>query len=146
VNRRLAVNVAALILLVAQYMFGMVVNVTVVLPAHHPGSGASNYFSGVASGVGWAISTGPAWLAAHAALGLALVVAALAAIVLTWRTGRRADRTMSIIGALAIIGAGFNGASFLNYGQSFSSLIMAGLWALAAACYVTGAVLSVRRP
>jgi hypothetical protein len=49
------------------------------------------------------------------------------------------------VGALAIIGAGFNGISFLNYGHAFSSMIMAGLWALALACYLTGAILASRR-
>jgi hypothetical protein len=144
-NRRLAVSVAACVLLLAQFLLGMAVNVGVVLPAHHPGAAASNYFSGVASGVGWAISAGPAWVAAHVVLGLALVVAALAAIGLIWRTGSRTERAMSVLGLLFIIGAGFNGASFLNYGHAVSSFIMAALWALATTCYVTGAVLSARR-
>lgn len=144
-KRRVAVNITACVLLVIQYLLGMVVNTYVVLPAHHPGAQASNYFAGVASGVGWVISAGPAWAAAHAAFGLALIVAALAAVALTWGRGSRAGTTMSIIGALAIIGAGFNGASFLNYGKAFSSLIMAVLWLVALACYVTGAMLAMRR-
>ena len=45
----------------------------------------------------------------------------------------------------AVAGAGFNGASFVNYGHAFSSMIMAGLWALALACYFTGAILALRR-
>jgi hypothetical protein len=53
---------------------------------------------------------------------------------------------MSALGALAIIGAGFNGASFVDYGHGFSSMIMAGLWALALACYVTGALLAANHP
>ena len=48
----------------------------------------------------------------------------------------------SVLGALAILGAGFNGMSFLNYGHDFSSMIMAGLWALALACYLTGMFLA----
>ena len=46
------------------------------------------------------------------------------------------------LGALCIVGAGFNGASFLNYGHDVSSLIMAMLWALALACYLTGLYLA----
>lgn len=144
-NRRLTVSIAACVLLLVQFLLGMAVNVGVVLPAHHPGAGASNYFSGVASGVSWAVSAGPAWIAAHAAFGLALVLAALAAIVLSWRAGDRTERTMSVLGLLFIIGAGFNGASFLNYGHAVSSFLMAALWALGTACYVTGAILAVRR-
>ena len=95
--------------------------------------------------MGWAISGGPAWLAAHAAFGLALAAAALAAIALTWRAASRTERALPVLGLLFIIGAGFNGASFLNYGHGLSSFLMAALWALATTCYVTGAVLAARR-
>jgi hypothetical protein len=100
---------------------------------------------GVASGLAWVIPDGPAWAAAHAAFGLALVLAAFAAIALTRRQGSRLATAMSVLGALAILGAGFNGASFLNYGHAFSSMIMAGLWALALACYIAGLLLGARR-
>jgi hypothetical protein len=144
-NRRLVVNLAACALLLVQYLLGMVVNVYIVLPTRHPGANAANYFSGAASGLDWVISSGPAWVAGHAAFGLALVVAAIAAIALTWRPARRADRTLAVLGALAIVGAGFNGASFLTYGYAFSSMIMAGLWAVALACYLAGSIRAVRR-
>jgi hypothetical protein len=143
-RRQLAVNLGACALLLIQYLLGMVVNVYVVLPGRHPGAGAGNYFSGGADGLAWLISDGPGWAAAHAALGMALAVAALAAVVVTWRAGGNAGRTVVVVGALAIIGAGFNGVSFLDYGRAFSSMIMAGLWALALACYLAGAVLAAR--
>ena len=142
-TRQVTINLAACALLLAQYLLGMVVNFYVDLPDHHPGAGASDYFSGAAAGLAWLISTGPAWAAAHAALGMALAAFALAAIILAWRSGT-AVRAASVVGALAVIGAGFNGTSFLNYGHDFSSLIMAALWALALACYLTGAILGMR--
>ena len=145
-GRLLAVNVAACALLLIQYLAGMVVNVYVVLPARHPGAGAGNYFTGAASGLAWVISDGPGWAAAHAALGMALAAAALASITLARRQDGRLALGLSALGALAIIGAGFNGASFLNYGHAFSSMIMAGLWALALACYLGGVVIAARRP
>jgi hypothetical protein len=145
VSRQLAVNLGASALLLAQYLLGMVVNVYVVLPARHPGAAAGDYFSGAAAGLGWLITGGPAWAAAHAAFGMALAAAALVVIWLAWRGGSAAARATSVVGALAIIGAGFNGASFVDYGHAFSSMIMAGLWALALACYLTGAILAVRR-
>jgi hypothetical protein len=145
-SRLLAVNFAACLLLLAQFLLGMAVNLYVIIPTHHPGAHASNYFAGVASGVAWVIPHGSGWLAAHAAFGLALVLAAFASLFLRrgreWRS--RSYTTMSVIGALAILGAGFNGASFLNYGQAFSSMIMAGLWALALACYLTCLYLAAR--
>jgi hypothetical protein len=144
-RRLLRVNLIVCVLLLIQYLLGMAVNIYVVLPARHPGANAGNYFGGAVSGLGWVVSGGPGWAAAHAAFGMALALAALAAIALTWRHGSRAGVATSVLGALAIIGAGFNGASFVNYNQNFSSMIMAGLWALALACYVAGAFLAVRR-
>lgn len=143
-TRQVTINLAACALLLAQYLLGMVVNLYVDLPTRHPGTGASNYFSGAAAGLAWLISNGPAWAAAHAALGMALSALALAAMVLAWRRSGTAGRAASVFGALAVIGAGFNGTSFLNYGHDFSSLIMAGLWALALACYLVGAILGMR--
>jgi len=144
-GRLLAVNFAACLLLLIQYLLGMAVNLYVTLPGRHPGAGASNYFAGLASGLAWVIPDGPAWAAAHAAFGLALVLAAFAAIALTRRQASRVATGTSVLGALAIVGAGFNGVSFLNYGHAFSSMIMAGLWALALACYITGMFLAARR-
>ena len=123
-RRLLLVNVAACALLFAQYLLGMAVNVFVVIPAKHPGASAGDYFSGAASGLGWVISSGPGWAAAHAAFGLALVVAAIAAVTLARGHGRWAVG-LPVLGALAVIGAAFNGVSFVNYGQAFSSMIMA---------------------
>ena len=144
-GRLLAVNFAACLLLLVQYLLGMVANLYVSIPGRHPGAGAHDYFTRAASGLAWVITQGPAWAAAHAAFGLALVLAAFASIALTWRQGGRMAVVLSVLGALAILGAGFNGASFLNYGHDFSSMIMAGLWALALACYVTGMFLAARR-
>lgn len=47
-------------------------------------------------------------------------------------------------GALFLIGAGYNGASFLVYRRGFSSLIMAGLFGLSLGSYVTGLYLDGR--
>ena len=132
-------------LLLIQYLLGMTVNLYVAIPGRHPGAGAGNYLAGLASGLGWVIPDGPAWAAAHAAFGLALVLAAFAGIALTPRQAGRVASSASVLGALAILGAGFNGMSFLNYGHDFSSMIMAGLWALALACYLTGMFLAARR-
>ncbi len=145
-GRLVAVNVIACLLLLIQYLLGMAVNLYVILPARHPGAGARDYFTGGASALAWVIPDGPAWAAAHAAFGLALVLAAFAGVALTRGSGSRAALVISVLGALAIVGAGFNGVSFLDYGHAFSSMIMAGLWALALACYIAGLFLCVRRP
>ena len=104
----LAVNLSACALLFVQYILGMAVNVFITLPASHPGASASNYFSGVASGVSWSISSGPAWVAAHAAFGLALVVLAIAAVPLARGVSRTATG-LAVLGGLCIFGAGSTG-------------------------------------
>lgn len=126
-----------LILLIAQFAIGMVVNLFVDVPAHHPGANAADYFSGSAQSVAWAVSQIAApWLELHALLGLLLVVAAVALVVVALRSGGATVRVCSVLGLLATIGAGFNGASFLDYNHDFSSMLMAGLFGLACACYV----------
>jgi hypothetical protein len=141
-GRLLAVNLAACLLLLIQYLLGMAVNLFVTLPASHPGAGAADYFTGAASGLAWVIPDGPAWAGAHAAFGLALVLAAIAAIVLSRGQPGRLPLALSVLGALSVVGAAFNGVSFLDYGHAFSSMIMAGLWALALTCYVVGLFLA----
>jgi hypothetical protein len=47
----------------------------------------------------------------------------------------------SVLGALLVIGAGFNGASFLDFGENFSSLLMELLALAALGCYLVGGFL-----
>lgn len=129
------VSFVLLVVVLAQYAVGMVVNLFVTIPAHHPGAKPSDYFSGSASSVAWAIAHGSVSLAVHAALGLALVVAAIIAAVLAGYVGRRGVTAAAWLGAACVLGAGFNGASFLDFNQDVSSLIMALLAAVAIACY-----------
>jgi hypothetical protein len=144
-NRQLTVNFVACLLLLVQFLLGMATNLFVTLPTHHPGANAQNYFAGMVAGLAWVIPHGAFWAAIHAVFGLALVVAAVIAVVLTWQT-TRAAAMLSVLGALAVIGAAFNGTSFLNYGHDFSSMIMSALWAVALTCYATGMFLAARQP
>jgi len=130
-----AVALGLLVVVLIQYAAGMVVNLFVTVPARHPGAKPRDYFSGSASRVAWAVAHGPAALALHAALGLALVVAAISGAVLTGSLGRRRLTVAGYLGAACVVGAGFNGASFLDFNQDVSSLIMALLAAAAIACY-----------
>jgi hypothetical protein len=145
-GRLVAVNLIACLLLLVQYVLGLVTNLFVSLPAQHPGADSPDYFGGLVPATAWVISQGSVWAALHAALGLALVVAALVLAVLSLRVGMPAYAATAIVGALAIIGAGFNGASFVIYGHDFSSMIMGGVWAIALACYAFGLYLLARRP
>lgn len=132
----------AILLVLVQAGIGMAVNLYVTVPAHHPGARASNYFSGSFHSVVWAIGHGAAALAIHASLGLALVIVAIGAAIHGLRSGRRAVGAWSLLGGLLVIGAGFNGASFLDFNHDISSLIMALLAFAAIACYATALFLT----
>lgn len=132
-------------LLVGQFVLGMVANLYVQVPAAHPGANAGDYVSGAVEGVRWAALQAPPWLLAHAVLGLALAVNAVALVVAAARSGEAGLLWTVALGGLLVIGAGFNGASFLNYGHDLSSLIMSGLFGLGLATYVTGLFIGAGR-
>ena len=133
------------ILLLVQFFVGMITNLYVTIPDNHPGTHTRDFFSGAPRAVGWAVSSGPAWLVVHASLGLALAVASIAFIVSAVRSRDRMWIWLSVAGSLLLIGAGFNGASFLVFGHDFSSLIMSGLFALTLGCYLAGIYLAAMR-
>lgn len=133
------------VLLLVQFFLGMITNLYVTIPDKHPGAGAKDFFSGAPRSVGWAIASGPTWLAIHAALGLALCVASILFIVTAARAKDRMWIWLAVVGCLLMIGAAFNGASFLTYNHDFSSLIMAGLFALTLATYLAGIYYANRR-
>jgi heme A synthase len=127
-----------LIALLVQFALGMYVNLFAYIPLNHPGHGATNFFAGSYHSVAWAETSAhaPLILAFHAGLGLLLVLGSLWLAVLAIR-GRRAGFVWAaVLGALFILGAGFNGASFLNYNKDANSYVMALLFALAVLCYV----------
>jgi hypothetical protein len=126
------------VLLAAQFLVGMLVNLYVQVPAAHPGANSSEYFSGVAQGVAWALLHAPLWLQVHSIVGLLLFIASIVLIAFAIAARRRAWIILSIIGLFGIMAAGFNGASFMNYGHDFSSLLMSLGSLLAAIPYVIG--------
>jgi heme A synthase len=127
-----------LIALLVQFGLGMYVNLFASIPLDHPGHGANDFFAGSYHSVAWAETSphAPLILAFHAGLGLLLVLGSLWLAVLAIR-GRRAGFVWAaVLGALFILGAGFNGASFLNYNKDANSYVMALLFAAAVLCYV----------
>jgi hypothetical protein len=129
-------TLGAILVVLVQSSIGMAVNLYVTVPAHHPGAHPSDYLSGSFQSVIWAISHGALALAIHAALGLALVVMVVAIAVRAIRLRSGSIGALSVLGALLVLGAGFNGASFLDFNNNISSLIMALLAFAAVACYV----------
>ena len=127
-----------LLLLAVQFLVGMVVNLFVQLPDTHPGSQAGEYFSGVAQGVSWAIVGGALPLQMHVIIGLLLLVTSLTILALALASRQRAWIVAAALGWIGITAAGFNGASFLNYGHDFSSMLMASGFLLAVIAYGLG--------
>ena len=126
---------AAILLVLVQAGVGVAVNLYVTVPAHHPGARPANYFTGSYHSLAWAIAHGAASLAVHATLGLLLVVLVTRAAVHALRAAPRAVGGWSALGGLLVIGASFNGASFLDFANNTSSLIMALLALAAIGCY-----------
>lgn len=85
--------------------------------------------------VAWSIAHGAAFLAIHAALGLALGLFAIGTAVRAIRLGHRAVVVWTVLAGLLVLGAGFNGLSFLDFADNVSSLIMALLAFAAVASY-----------
>jgi hypothetical protein len=125
----------AVILLVIEAGLGMAVNLYVVVPTYHSGAHPSNYFSGSVKSVGWAISHGAIVLAIHATFGLLLGLFVIQVVVRAAQQAHRSVTVWAIVGGLFVIGAGFNGASFLDFNETINSLLMAFLTFAAIVCY-----------
>jgi hypothetical protein len=134
-----------LLLLSIQFVLGIVTNLYVTVPAHHPGSEAAEYFGGVVAGVAWAIAQGAWTLRIHALLGLLIIVISFALVGTAISSRRRMWIVCSTIAVLLIIAAGFNGASFLNYREDFSSLFMSLGFAIALVSLLVGLYLDTGR-
>lgn len=128
-------TLGALLAVLVQAGIGMTVNLYVAVPAHHPGAHPADYVSGSLHSVGWALAHGAPALVAHVVLGLLLIVMVLSVAVRALGVGDRAVSVWTSLGGLLVIGAAFNGASFLDFAAASSSLIMALLAFGAVACF-----------
>jgi hypothetical protein len=126
----------ALGMLIVQFLLGMAVNLFVKIPANHPGANPPEYFGGVVTSVTWAILHGGIWLTLHGAWGLVLVLGAIGTLVQAIRLGGGSRISLAALGFIGVVGAGFNGGSFLNYNEDFSSMLMSVGFALAMSAYI----------
>jgi hypothetical protein len=128
----------SVVLLIIQFLLGMAVNLFVTIPRDHPGANPPEYFTGVAQSVGWAILHGHLLLILHASLGLLIVVNSAVLLVRAIRMRASNLITVTAFGAFGVVAAGFNGGSFLNYNEDFSSMLMASFFAVAVVSYAVG--------
>jgi hypothetical protein len=136
----------ALVMLIAQFLLGVAVNLFVKIPASHPGSNPPEYFSGVAQSVTWAILNGHILLSIHAGFGLVLVIAAVGTLIQAIGNRRRGIVVSAVFGFIGVLAAGFNGGSFLNYREDFSSMLMATGFAIAVVSYSVGLYIASESP
>jgi len=134
----------SLIFLMVQFLLGMAVNLFVTVPTDHPGAKPPEYFGGVVQSVTWAILHGHVLLQIHAFLGLLLVLNAVGLLLAAIRMRARDLIIVTSLGAFGVLAAGFNGGSFLNYNQDFSSMIMAIFFAWAVVSYAVGLLVTGR--
>src|SRR4029077_18784022 len=127
-----------LVFLIIQFLLGMAVNLFVTMPTNHPGANPPEYFGGVVQSVTWAILHGHVLLIVHASVGLLLVLNALGLLVAAIKTRSRDLIWVTSLGLFGVLAAGFNGGSFLNYNQDFSSMLMEAFFAIAVVAYSVG--------
>jgi hypothetical protein len=133
-------------MLIVQFLLGMAVNLFVTIPTNHPGAKPPEYFSGVAQSVFWAITQGHILLILHTVFGLVIVVGAAVLLVQGIQSRIRSLIIATGFGEFGVLAAGFNGGSFLNYNEDFSSMLMAAGFSVAVAAYVFGLYLTAQTP
>lgn len=149
-----AALIVQLILLAAEFVAGMAANLYARVPAVHPGSvrPGTDYFTDLARAERWVLGSGPPALPVHVVLSLLIGVAAIGLVVVAVRAGGRGRAVVAWAGLALIVGAGFNGGSFLVFGDGdrLASFLMACLFLAAVLCYAAGLArerqLAARRP
>jgi hypothetical protein len=117
-------SLVVLVLLLAEYVLGMYVNLYVTVPAVDHGHS-----------VGSAISNGPVILSAHAVIGLLLGLSALAVLVLSVLARRPSIIAVSVAGLIALAVASLAGSSFTSSGTSADSMAMSVMTGVGLLCY-----------
>ncbi len=126
-----------------QFLAGMILNLFVELPKTHPGTSGDEYFSRSWASLLWAISGGGGWtLVVHASIAVLLFLGALILFLRSLGHDGLGWRWATGIAAFFTLGALFNGLSFADYGEDFSSMIMASCWLIAVGALVVRVALA----
>lgn len=127
--------IGAVLAVVVQAAIGMIVNLDVTIPKHHPGAQPGDFATGSLDSIGWSITHGGAALAVHVVIGLVLLVMVVTVGLAANRSAVPHVALLGWLGALAVLGAAFNGAAFVDFGDNANSLVMALLALVAVASY-----------
>ena len=117
------------VMLIAQLILGVAVNLYVRVPAADQGHG-------LGTALGRALTSPPPTLAAHAILGTLLLVAAVNVLARALRARHKPAIAASATGLAAIAGAAVSGASFVSDSRAGASMAMAVLTGVALLCYL----------
>jgi hypothetical protein len=138
-------TLVALLLLIAQFLVGMAVNLFVQIPDDHPGARPREYLGGSVQSVSWAFTSGELlWLAVHIVIGLLLLLTAVVLLLAAIRSGGGQQVAVTAFGLLGVVDAGLNGVNFLDFHEDLSSMAMSVGLAIALAAYSWGLYLSGR--
>lgn len=127
-----------LLLLILQFVFGVVTRLYVTIPANHPGSNGGGYFGQSQHSASWALANSQPWLQAHTGLGLLLVLLALVILAVSIVTLQGRLVLVALLGLIGVGGGGVAGLAFLDFGQRLDTLLMSVGFAVAAAAYTLG--------
>ena len=117
------------VMLIAQLILGVGVNLYVHVPAADQGHGPG-------TALGRALTSPPTILAVHAALGTLVIVAAVNVLARALRARHKLAIAASATGLAAIGGAAVSGASFVSDSRAGASMAMAVLTGVALLCYL----------
>ena len=123
-------SLAALVLVVTEYVIGMYVNLYSTVPVADHGHG-----------LGAAIGNGPVLLSIHAVIGLLLGLGALGVLWQAIRSRRAAVIASSAVGLFALAMADVAGAGFTSTGDRSASMAMSVLTGFALLCYAANVYL-----
>jgi hypothetical protein len=125
--RRTSLGVS--LMLLVQYGLGMGVNLYLRVPA-------ADQHRGLATALWRASSKSPVTLALHAVFGLLLLLASINVLVRALLARAGVAIGLSLLGLLAVVGAGVSGLVFVDRGREGASMAMAILTGVALLCYL----------
>ena len=134
-----ATSLGICLMLIAQLILGLGVNWYVYVPAAGQGHG-------LGTALGRALTNPPATLAAHAALGTLLLVAAVNVLTRAIQARPKPAIAASAIGLAAIAAPAVSGASFVSDRRAGASMAMAVLTGVALLCCLGNLFVVLPRP
>jgi hypothetical protein len=128
-------SAAICVMLLVQYGLGMGVNLYAQVPA-------SDHGAGLAASLGRVLTSQPAILAVHAAVGLLMLVAGVSVLTRAVLTRHALAIAASAAGLAGIVAAAVTGDAFVSNGQAGASMAMAILTGVALLCYLANLLMS----